>query len=107
MPAQPIHSPAFIRPAVPADFAAWMEMAADVRDDFPGMTSADHRDAGVFVHVYPGVSAARFLYLSLGFRDDEFIRQEDQVYQILVLSPERLKGIVRQRRNFSAAGGCL
>ena len=45
MPAQPIHSPAFIRPAVPADFAAWMEMAADVRDDFPGMTSADHRDA--------------------------------------------------------------
>ena len=35
MPAQPIHSPAFIRPAVPADFAAWMEMAADVRDDFP------------------------------------------------------------------------
>ena len=65
------------------------------------------QDRGVFVHVYPGVSAARFLYLSLGFREDEFIRQEDQVYQILVLSPERLKGLVRQRRNFSAAGGCL
>lgn len=36
------------------------------------------QDRGVFVHVYPGVSAARFLYLSLGFREDEFIRQEDK-----------------------------
>ncbi|MCD8062320.1 MAG: GNAT family N-acetyltransferase [Akkermansiaceae bacterium] len=65
------------------------------------------QDRGMFVHIYPGVSAARSLYLSLGFREDEFIWQEGQGYQTLLLSPERLKGIVRQRRNFSAAGGCL
>lgn len=38
----PIHFPLFIRPAAPVDFPAWMEMAASVRDDFPGMDPADH-----------------------------------------------------------------
>ncbi|MFR8200198.1 MULTISPECIES: hypothetical protein [unclassified Akkermansia] len=43
MAALPTHSPVFIRQAAPADFPAWMEMTATVRDDFPGMAPADHR----------------------------------------------------------------
>lgn len=43
MPALPAHSPVVIRPAAPADFPGWLEMAAAVRPDFPGMSPSDHQ----------------------------------------------------------------
>lgn len=169
MPALPAHSPVVIRPAAPADFPGWLEMAAAVRPDFPGMSPSDHqyvmkrcitrktafcacvrgvmaggtafspthggigflavrpeyrrrgigallvREAlsrmptgrAVFVHVYPGASAARALYLSLGFRENGFIRHEGQAYQTMLLSSERLGDAMCRNRNFPAANGSL
>ncbi|KAA3148927.1 MULTISPECIES: hypothetical protein [unclassified Akkermansia] len=64
-------------------------------------------DREAFVHVHPATFSARSLFLSLSFRESEFIRRGGQVYQTLLPSSERLKGIVGQSRNLPAAGGCL
>lgn len=161
--------PFHIRPAAPADFAAWMDMALSVEASFPGMTPADHRnvmercisrgtafcaciegmlaggvafsrgyggvgflavrkacrrrgigtllmkealshmppDRETFLHVYPGDLPARALYLSLGFREGEFIRKEGQSYQTLRLSPEKRRELLHRYRKCPAGGGSL